>query len=262
MTAIELGRESEYEHIPYNRFALAYDDMMSHVDYGRWVNYVGDLFRLYGVEPRRVLDLACGTGSVAIPLAQSGYEVVGIDRAPGMLEVAKAKSERAHVDIDWREGDMRDLGMATAFDAVICLYDSVNYMLSAAELEMAFDSVGKALSPGGLFIFDVISERNILRHFHGKTFAENHPEYTFVWKNVYTKYDKVCRTEITFFYRDDDGGVSRSVESHVQKIFELRDIRSALKRAGLKYLSAFEAWTLTKYDRHTDRINITARKGG
>lgn len=260
MMDLELGNASEYEAIPYNRFAHAYDEMMSHVDYLRWVNYLGDLFERYGVSPLRVLDLACGTGSVAIPLAQKGYEVVGIDRAPGMLEVAERKARIAQVDVDWREGDMRDLGIEAEFDAVICLYDSVNYMLSMAELNMAFESVGAALRPGGVFIFDVISERNILRHFHSKTFAENHPEYTFIWKNVYTKYDKVCRTEITFFYRGVDATFQRCVESHVQKIFELRDIRAALKRGGLKYLSAFDAWTFTKYDRHSDRINVTARK--
>lgn len=262
MIDLELGSATEYEHIPYNRFARAYDDMMSHVDYRRWVNYVGDLFKLYGVQPARVLDLACGTGSVAIPMAQHGYDVVGIDRAPGMLEVAEDKADQSQVDIDWREGDMRDLGIEAEFDAVICLYDSVNYMLSASELRMAFESVGRALRPGGIFIFDVISERNIVRHFHSKTFAENHPEYTFIWKNVYTKYDKVCRTEITFFYRGEDKTFRRSVETHVQKIFELRDIRAALKHAGLKYLSAFDAWTFTKYDRHSDRINVTARKDG
>ncbi len=261
MHDLELGDASEFEAIPYNRFAYAYDDMMAHVDYGRWVRYIADLFELYDAKPRRILDLACGTGSVAIPLAQHGFEVVGIDRAPGMLDVAARKAERAGAEVEWAEGDMRDLGIDAEYDAVVCLYDSVNYMLSAAELKMAFESVSRALRPGGLFIFDVISERNILRHFHSKTFAENHPEYTFVWKNVYTKYDKVCRTEITFFYRGDNGAFSRSVESHVQRIFELREIRAALKQTGLKYLSAFDAWSMTKYDRHSDRINVTARKG-
>ena len=59
MIDLELGRAAEYEHIPYNRFAVAYDEMMSHVDYRRWVKYIGELFELYGVQPKRVLDLAC-----------------------------------------------------------------------------------------------------------------------------------------------------------------------------------------------------------
>ena len=103
--------------MPYSGFASAYDEMMSNVNYRRWVTYVVDLFALYKASPRRVLDLACGTGSVAVPMAQAGYELAGLDRAQEMLDVAERKARRGGVSIPWIQADMRDFRVEEPFDA-------------------------------------------------------------------------------------------------------------------------------------------------
>ena len=247
------------EPIPYNRFARAYDDMMSHVDYQRWTEYVLRLFELYRAQPRRVLDIGCGTGEIALPLAARGYEMIGIDRAPGMLAEARRKANRAQLSVEWIQADMRDFQIDEPCGAALCLYDSINYMLSREELRQAFEQTREALLPGGLFIFDIISEKNIVAHFDRKTFSENRPDYTFIWKNRYSKLEKMCRTELTFFYRAGDQ-FERYVETHTQRIFEVKEAKETLKEAGFQFLSAFNAWTTQKYDWRSDRINITARK--
>ncbi|GIX06004.1 MAG: methyltransferase [Candidatus Poribacteria bacterium] len=251
---------NELVDIPYRRFAYAYDRMMSNVDYDRWVRYMVELFEYYGPMPRRVLDLACGTGSIAIPLAQRGFQVTGIDRAPEMLEVAEKKAKRAGVSVEWRVGDMRNFTVEDPFDAVLCLYDSINYALTREELEAVFESVHRALVPGGLWIFDVTTEHNIVEHFHGETFSENHPDFTYIWKNVYLRTEKICRTELTFFLRNESGSFDRYIELHLQKIFEVGEIKRSLDRTGFHLLSAFDAWTFSKHRRDSDRINFTARR--
>ena len=60
---------------PYTKFAYAYDKMMENVDYDRWARYIRELFDMYGPNPRRVLDIACGTGQVTVRLAKAGYEL-------------------------------------------------------------------------------------------------------------------------------------------------------------------------------------------
>jgi len=246
--------------LPYSRFAFAYDEMMSNVNYRRWVAYILDLFRYYDAKPRRILDLACGTGSVAVPLAQAGYEVTGLDRAKEMLDVGRAKAQKANVHVEWVEGDMRRFHFDIPFDAVLCLYDSINYALDLGEFRQVCECVWRSLHPGGLFIFDVTTERNILQHFHLQTYAENEPTYSYVWKNVYSRYDKICRTELTFFLRGEDGRFERYIETHLQKIFEVGEMRAVLESVGFDFLSAFDAWTFTRYRRNSDRINITARR--
>lgn len=250
----------EKDVLPYSRFAFAYDEMMSNVNYRRWVNYILDLFRYYDAKPHRILDLACGTGSIAIPLAQMGYEVVGLDRAKEMIEVGQAKARRANVHIEWVPGDMRSFRFEKPFDAVLCLYDSINYALDLEQFRQVCTCVFKALHPGGLFIFDVTTERNILEHFHLHTYAENEPNYSYIWKNVYSRYDKICRTELTFFLRGEDGRFERYIETHLQKIFEVGEMRRVLEAVGFEFLSAFDAWTFVRYHRNSDRINITTRK--
>jgi ubiquinone/menaquinone biosynthesis C-methylase UbiE len=246
--------------LPYSRFAFAYDDMMANVNYRRWVTYVTELFRHYDAKPRRILDLACGTGSVAVPLAQMGYEVTGLDRAQEMMDVGEAKAKRANVRVEWVQGDMRSFRFDTLFDAVLCLYDSINYALNLDEFRQVCECVWRALQPDGLFIFDVTTERNIVEHFHLQTYAENEPNYSYVWKNVYSRYDKICRTELTFFLRAEDGRYERHIETHLQKIFEVGEMRRVLETVGFDFLSAFDAWSFTRFHRNSDRINITARK--
>lgn len=246
--------------VPYSRFAYAYDEIMSNVNYRRWVDYVIDLFRHYEVKPRRLLDLACGTGSVAVPLAERGFEVVGLDRAQEMMNVGADKARQRGVTVEWVQGDMRDFSFGEPFDAVLCLYDSINYARDARELRQVVDCVWRVLKPGGLFAFDVTTERNIVEHFHMNTFAENEPRYSYVWKNVYSRHDATCCTELTFFIARPDGLFERHVETHIQRIFEVPEIKGILVERGFDYLSAFDAWTFSRYHGNSDRINITARK--
>jgi len=244
---------------PYTRFAYAYDEIMSNVDYIRWTNYMEELFASYNCHPRKVLDLACGTGQASVLLAQRGYDVWGVDRAEEMLEIARRKSERLNLDIKLTQGDMRSFSLSEQFDAVLCLYDSINYVLDKNELAQVFSRVYDVLVPEGLFIFDVTTERNIVKHFHLQTFAENDEDFSYIWKNAYSTRDKICRTVLTFFLREGEH-FRKYEELHLQKIFEVSEVEKTLKSTGFKMLSAFDCFSFHRWHRNSDRINFTARK--
>lgn len=244
---------------PYTRFAYAYDKIMSNVDYIRWTNYMEELFAFYNCHPQKILDLACGTGQISVLLAQCGYEVWGVDRAEEMLEFGRKKAERFNLQIKLIQDDMRSFLLPEQFDAVLCLYDSINYVLDKNELAQVFLHVYDVLSPEGLFIFDVTTERNIVKHFHLQTFAENDEDFSYIWKNIYSTRDKICRTVLTFFLREND--LFRKYEElHLQKIFEVSEVEKTLKRTGFNMLSAFDCFTFNRWHRNSDRINFTARK--
>ena len=74
--------------------------MMTNVNYARWTDYIESLFDKYDCKPRQILDLACGTCALTIRLARNGYEMTGVDRAVGMLDIAKDKAKAHDVTIE------------------------------------------------------------------------------------------------------------------------------------------------------------------
>ena len=244
---------------PYTKFAAAYDKMMENVDYVRWADYVDKLFARYNFHPKNVLDIACGTGSTAILLAKKGYVMSGSDRALEMLLWAreKAKHQRAHLRL-WQQ-DMRGIAVSRPYDAVLCLYDSINYITTAEEMNQVFTNVSEALIPGGMFIFDVTTEYNIVRHFHRQTFAESRDDFSYIWRNMYFHREKVCRTILTFFLQEGDH-YNKYEELHVQKIYTVAQIKKLLEQTGYRLLSSFDAFTFNKWGKTSERINFTAVK--
>jgi SAM-dependent methyltransferase len=102
-----------------------------------------------------VLELACGTGRIAIPLAQAGLAVTGIDRSAAMLDEAKRKSAAAGANVDWRLADMRDFRLGRKFPLVILAYNALCHLLTLEDFEACARCVRRHLAPGGQFIVDV-----------------------------------------------------------------------------------------------------------
>src|SRR4051794_37342297 len=137
----------------FTEVADVYDDLMSVVPYGFWVEHVRGLWRKWGFDPRRVLDLACGTGSVLVELRRRGYAVEGADASEAMLGVARRKVP-PEVPL-WCQ-DFRRLDLPPpSFDACVCLFDSLNYLLRLEDLRQSFRGVHRHLVPGGSFVFDM-----------------------------------------------------------------------------------------------------------
>ena len=110
----------------------------------------------------RVLDLACGQGRHAIPLAQEGFRVVGVDYQQHLLRKARRAAREAGVDVPFVRGDMRCLPFAGVFDAVACLFTAFGYF-SDAENARVLGEIARALRPGGWLLLDVANRDALLR---------------------------------------------------------------------------------------------------
>lgn len=102
-----------------------------------------------------LLELACGTGRVAIPLAKAGFHVTGIDLAPTMLAIARTEAAAQGVDITWVEGDMRDFTLNRQFDMVFIAVNSICHLLTLADFEACMRAVRRHLRPDGRFVLSV-----------------------------------------------------------------------------------------------------------
>jgi SAM-dependent methyltransferase len=105
-----------------------------------------------------VLDLACGTGRLTIPLARDGHEVVGLDASPAMLSAARCKAvEDGPVDLTFVEGNMRSFDLGRRFPLVIVSCNSLAHLTSNEELRDCFSRIHHHLDPGGLLAFDIVN---------------------------------------------------------------------------------------------------------
>jgi SAM-dependent methyltransferase len=102
-----------------------------------------------------VLEFACGTGRVTIPLAQQGFSVTGIDSAEAMLNEAKKKSAEQDLAVEWVSGDIRDFDLGKKFSLIILPANALCHLLPLADFEAGLVSVKKHLAVDGKFIIDV-----------------------------------------------------------------------------------------------------------
>ena len=87
----------------YETFASVYDLFMEQVEYDEWLDHIHAVWEKYGIAPKTILDLGCGTGSILLPLAQEGFDVIGVDLSSEMLTEADHKAMEAGVSVRQRK---------------------------------------------------------------------------------------------------------------------------------------------------------------
>jgi SAM-dependent methyltransferase len=132
-------------------YAAAYDDLYRDKDYLAECDLIERVFQTYGqIAVRRVLDLGCGTGGHAVPLARRGYEVVGVDRSPDMLERARAQDSPARFEL----GDISNLNLGETFDAALMMFAVLGYQVGNSDVQAALATARRHLRSSGLFFCD------------------------------------------------------------------------------------------------------------
>jgi len=138
----------------YDVFAPFYDGVQG--DRAEHASYLRGLIAKHHPEARQILELACGTGSVLKQL-QDDYQVTGVDRSKAMLAIAAAKAPQARL----AAADMTEVRLDETFDVVLCVYDSINHLLSFEQWESVFDRAREHLGERGIFIFDINTEQRL-----------------------------------------------------------------------------------------------------
>lgn len=141
----------------FRDYANVYDSLYSEKDYESECDFMETVFRHFGnLKVRDILDLGCGTGGHAIPLAQRGYNVLGVDQSAGMLDCARQKVEKAQLSekVRFVTANIQEFRLNKEFEAVICMFAVLSYQTSNAGLMATLNTVRRHLSSGGLFICD------------------------------------------------------------------------------------------------------------
>lgn len=229
----------------YSNFAYIYDKLMYDIDYSKWADYIEEIFKINKLKPSLVLDLGCGTGNFCIEMAQRGYDMIGIDMSIDMLNCAKDKSQEQGLNILYLNQDMTDFELYGTVDAIVCLMDSLNYILYKKDIKRMFKLVNNYLNPGGIFIFDVNTPykfENILRD---NVFYDVSDDATYIWQNYYSKKTKICQFDLTFFIKNCDK-YEKFDEIHYERSYDRSELKQLLGISGLKLLNIYDDLKLKK----------------
>jgi SAM-dependent methyltransferase len=259
----------------YRQFAAVYDRLMEEMPYSEWMSFARRCWDKYGM-PRTVVDLGCGTGNMTIPLARSGFSVFGIDLSSEMLAVARSKWDEPPVRgsredagaIRWLQQDMRDWDLPQPVDAVISFCDCLNYLTEPQDVTATIRQTYSGLAPGGLFMFDVHSPRQLERYAEEQPFVYDEKDVAYLWTCDYDPSRKEIEHSLTFFIQEEaaskSGGsgtlYSRFEESHVQRAYDPDWIASQLTDAGFELLHYVADFKLEKPNAESERLFYVARK--
>ncbi|MBQ9482862.1 MAG: methyltransferase domain-containing protein [Ruminiclostridium sp.] len=238
----------------YDTFARYYDELTANIDYPALAKYFDDLISRFGGKKGILLDLACGTGTLSVLMSKRGYDVIGTDASPEMLDAAMSKP---HDGVQYLCQDMTALDMFGTIDAAVCALDSINHLESLDDVQAVFDRVALFMNAGGVFVFDVNTPYK-----HSKVLADNTYVYETddvfcVWENEYEG-GGVTAIQLDFFERDGDV-YRRSSDFFTETAWQRRTIEKLLKKAGFELCACYEYPTENAPTEKCEKLTFVAR---
>ncbi len=243
----------------YGALAASYDRLTNDVDYEAVVDFYFEILAREGLKPRTAVDLACGTGSVALLLAQRGLQVTGVDMSEEMLCEASQKAQELDNQPMFVCQKLQSLRLPRGVDLAVCALDSMDYITDPADCEEAIRRVYKALNPGGCFIFDVNTPEK-LRAMDGQVFLDEDDDVYCVWRGEFDEQTNICSYGMDLFQRQGDCW-HRSFEEHKEYAYSAGQLTAYLKAAGFTSIAVYADRRFEAPAPGEQRIYIKARKG-
>jgi SAM-dependent methyltransferase len=239
--------------------------------------YLSELLERHPVAGRRALDVACGTGTLALMLADDGWDVIGLDSSAAMLDQADAKAENMATlgQVTFVQGDMRELTTnderspidilsssvlrPSSFSLVTCIYDSLNYLLDERDLAACFEGIAHVLAPGGLLVADM-NTRYFLEYDWGTCAVIEQAGLVQVTQSYFDPAAECSTMVLSCFAGDDQRGYTRFEETHIERAYAPQVVERLLRAAGLEVEALYDCFTFQPIAEPTQRFAWVARK--
>ncbi len=201
------------------------------------VNFIENVCQLS--PGARILDLGCGGGDQAKVFAQKGYEVVGIDIAPSLIEFAKRQFQKEGLKGIFIVGDMRAIDYDAEFDACVILSGTFGFF-SDIENQNLLRSICRAIKVGGKVFIMFLSANRPIKHSRSWSEIKDGWELNERWfdteTNTYRSRIFIIRKDGTLLRPKTEPGYHAN---EVIRCYTIPEMRSMLSRAGLRYLASY-----------------------
>jgi ubiquinone/menaquinone biosynthesis C-methylase UbiE len=248
------------------RYAELYDIFYKDKPYAEEAAFVHYCLQKFGKQPTRsVLELACGTGSHAIELEKFGYSIFATDSSDSMLAVARQKVRSLSSQVEFHNQDMRSLNLKERpFDAAICLFDSIGYVVTNEALMQTLQGINRYLHADGLLIFEFLNAGAMLCRYEPvrvRRWITEKGEVVRISETTLDHSRQACEVSYSIFELNNDGTYSQSKETHMVRYFLIQEMAAILEGNGfipLKWFAGFS--TREDITENTWHIVAVARK--
>ena len=247
----------------YSALASIYDQIMAHVEYDRWADYVIAIIAKHlDTHTPRLLELGGGTGVLGKKLSHSGIQYFGSDFSCSMSRVA------AHRKIPFFVADARLLPIkkTAGLDMCIFLYDGINYIHTLDEYRQVFKQVHSCLKPNGLFLFDITTLENSISNFSDYFDSEDFGDSCFIRRSYFNPEDSLQYNDFTIFHKRNAGQSSgtdtfdKHTELHIQKVFPVQDIKDSIPGKLFDVVGIWDNYSTKRYTSRSERVHFLLRK--
>ncbi len=238
----------------YANLAKWFEYLNDDCDYENWSQYF--IKKLEGKNLLDGLDIGCGGGWFTRAFTRAGYQMTGLDISPEMLDFAQATALKEGLRGEYLLGDIVKFQSPKKYDFATAINDCINY-IPKNKLQTAFKKVKNALKKGGIFLFDISSEKKYREKIANTVSVDDREEITYFSFNKPTE-DGV-EMEVSLFARQKDGSYLRLDELHRQYIYTEEEICATLQESGFTLLGV--EGHLGEDKSATDRILFIAQKG-
>lgn len=247
----------------YTRLAPIYDTLMEDVDYESWADFIDEIMQTHHINPIEILELACGTGAIALSLAElECYNLTATDLSPDMVKIAQEKAKRHQLNVDFFPMDYLNIHTNKSFDCIYSVFDSVNYLQDEKKLAKLLEDTFSILKKGGLFIFDFSTPRNSLE---AVDFLNNEEgdtgTFRFYRTSTYDPHEKIHTNEFEIEQLNKDTGkvVDSFREVHKQRAYSLNEILSIVEQSPYHLVAKYEGFDLIDADENSARVTMVLR---
>ncbi|NGP87922.1 class I SAM-dependent DNA methyltransferase [Fodinibius halophilus] len=255
---------SNIEYPEYSKLADIYDSVMKDVNYDLWADFIDALMLNHHPNPQTIMELACGTGSLALSLDElECYDILGTDKSPQMIAKARQKNEEKRCNVDFEVMDFLDINMDRTFDIVVSVFDSINYLHSPEEVKQFLEEVQSVLGPQSLLIFDFTTPKNSIRAIDYLHNEEGYTEdgYHFSRKSTY---DSAAQIHVNSFkikkLADDQQTVLEEYqESHRQRAYTLEQMLDIIDQTAYNLVAKYSDFEFEEADENSLRITMVLR---
>ena len=249
----------------FNNYAQYYDILYQEKDYEGECDFLKQIFEVFSDNPiLSILELGCGTGGHALPLARRGYDVTGVDCSEQMIAIAKTKATQANLSVEFQQGDIRNLELEQTFDAVISMFAVMSYQTTNDDLTTAFRTARHHLEPGGVFVFDawfgpaVLTQRPSDRY---KTIEVDGERIIRFASPVLDILQHTVQVNYKILRLRDDRVVDEVDESHLMRFLFPQEIAYYLAEAGFKLLKLCPFMELNRQPTEQDwNVTVVAER--